>query len=165
MMDLIVRGWEELVARETGPLHARFLLQPLVASMIAVRAGWRDARVRRKFFFWKLVEDSADRPILLGELRRDVGKLFLVATALDIIYQAIVLRWFYPIQTLIVAVLLAILPYLVMRGLANRTLRRFAPAASPAPSDSTLPAESTADEDYPGARSSQISSGTDVSRV
>ena len=54
----------------------------------------------------------------------DVGKLFLVACVLDVVYQLLVLRWVYPVQTVIVATVLAIFPYLVFRGLANRLGRR-----------------------------------------
>jgi hypothetical protein len=43
-----------------------------------------------------------------------------VALALDVIYQIVVLRWVYPVQTMMVAAMLAIVPDLVVRGLANR---------------------------------------------
>ena len=49
-----------------------------------------------------------------------MGKLFLVACVLDVVYQLLVLHWVYPVQTAIVATVLAILPYLLFRGLANR---------------------------------------------
>jgi hypothetical protein len=43
---------------------------------------------------------------------------------LDLIYQIIVLRWVYPVQTLIVATTLALVPYPVVRGITNRMLSR-----------------------------------------
>ena len=64
------------------------------------------------------------RPSFLRHLWKDLGKLFLFACVLDVVYQVLVLRWVYPVQTVIVATLLAILPYLVFRGLANRLGRR-----------------------------------------
>ena len=64
----------------------------------------------------------------MRQLWKDVGKLFLVAVVLDVVYQIIVLHWVYPVQTLIVATMLAIVPYLVVRGLANRSRRPDYPA-------------------------------------
>lgn len=114
------RGWDQLIERDHGPLFFRFICQPLVAMIFAVRAGRRDAREHRPAFFWRVVGDPTRRRALLRELWKDVGKLFLVAVVLDIIYQIIVLRWIYPVQTLIVATALAIVPYLIFRGLTNR---------------------------------------------
>jgi hypothetical protein len=49
-----------------------------------------------------------------------VGKIFVVAVVLDVICQLIVFRWLYPSEALLVAPVLAILPYLVVRGPVNR---------------------------------------------
>ena len=51
---------------------------------------------------------------------KDVGKIFVVAVVLDVICQLIVFRWLYPGEALLVATILAILPYLVVRGPVNR---------------------------------------------
>ena len=59
-----------------------------------------------------------------------MGKLFLVAVVLDVIYQIIVLHGVYAGQLLIVATTLAIVPYLVVRGLTNRIASRILPAGS-----------------------------------
>jgi hypothetical protein len=123
MEEMFSRGWHELIARDSGPLHVRLVLQPLVASLLAIRSGLRDAREGRPVFFWTLVGNSTLRRQLLRHLWRDVGRLFCLATVLDVVYQLVVLRWVYPVQSLIVAVTLAIVPYLVVRGLANRVGR------------------------------------------
>lgn len=127
MEEMFSRGWHELIERDSGPLHFRLILQPLVACILAVRSGWKDARQGRRVFFWTIVGEPVKRQWLLRELWKDVGKLFLVAATLDVIYQIIVLRWFYPMQTLIVAAMLAIVPYLVVRGLTNRVVSRLHP--------------------------------------
>ena len=44
---------------------------------------------------------------------RSVAKLFVVAIVLDGVYQFIALRWFYPGEAIVVAVILAIVPYLL----------------------------------------------------
>lgn len=123
MEEMFTRGWDELLARETGALHFRLVCQPLVATFFAIRSGLRDAREGRPVFFWTLVLDAPQRRSLWGQLWQDVGKLFLVAVLLDTIYQVAVLRWFYPVQALIVAGVLAVVPYLLIRGLANRVGR------------------------------------------
>lgn len=122
--EMFSRGWDELIARDSGPLHVRLLLQPLAASILAIRSGLNDALEGRPVFFWTLALQPAQLRSLLRHLWKDVGKLFLVACMLDVVYQLLVLRWVYPVQTVIVATVLAILPYLVFRGLANRLGRR-----------------------------------------
>lgn len=118
------RGWGELIARDTGPLHLRLLLQPLVASILAIRSGLNDARKGCPVFFWTLALQPMQRQSLLRQLWKDVGKLFFAACMLDVVYQLLVLHWVYPVQTVLVATFLAILPYLVFRGLANRLGRQ-----------------------------------------
>jgi hypothetical protein len=49
-----------------------------------------------------------------------VAKVFVVAVLIDIAYQWIVFRWVYPLEALVVAFLLACVPYLLVRGPANR---------------------------------------------
>jgi hypothetical protein len=122
--EMFSRGWDELIARDSGPLHGRLVLQPLVATILAIRSGLKDALEGRPVFFWTLALKPAQRRSLLRHLWKDVGKLFLVACVLDVVYQLLVLRWVYPVQTVIVATVLAILPYLLFRGLANRLGRR-----------------------------------------
>jgi hypothetical protein len=141
--EMFSRGWSELIARDSGPLHGRLVLQPLVATILATRAGWRDARERRRLFFWTLVRDPTERQPLLGQLWKDVGKLFLAAVVLDVVYQIVVLPWVYPVQSLIVATTLAIAPYLVVRGLTNRIVSRM--PLRPPPEDKGVPRNDSGD--------------------
>ena len=52
-----------------------------------------------------------------------MGKVFFAAFALDVIYELRVYRWVYPGQALIVALVLAIVPYLMIRGPVTRIAR------------------------------------------
>lgn len=124
MEEMFSRGWYELIARDSGPLHFRLLLQPLVATLFAIRSGLRDAREGRPAFFWTIVLDEQHRRDHMRNMWKDVGKLFLVALTLDVIYQVMVFRWLYPIQMFIVAAMLALVPYLLVRGLTNRFASR-----------------------------------------
>ena len=55
---------------------------------------------------------------------KSVGKVFIIALVLDAVYQIVVLRFLYPGEALIVAFVLAIVPYLILRGLVTRLARR-----------------------------------------
>ena len=55
---------------------------------------------------------------------KDIGKVFLVAIVLDTTYQLWVLKSFHIGQLLIVAVVCAIVPYVLVRGPITRLARR-----------------------------------------
>ncbi len=60
----------------------------------------------------------------MREAWKHVGKVFIVAIIVDVIYQFIVERWVYPFEAVMVGAVLAVLPYFIFRGLVNRILRR-----------------------------------------
>jgi len=122
MDDLLGRAWADL-GRISGPMWVRLLIQPTVAAILGVRAGLRDARTGRPPYFWAVVRDSSARAELLHDGWRDIAKVFVMAIAMDVIYQLTVFRWVYPGETLIVACLLAAVPYLLVRGPVNRVIR------------------------------------------
>jgi hypothetical protein len=109
-----------LVGGLTGPLKFRFVLQPLVAVLLAMRAGVRDAREGRSPFFWALVTDRGHRKEHLSRGWADVGKLFVAAMLVDFVYQLIVNDRIYLLQSLLVAIGLAFIPYLLLCGVFNR---------------------------------------------
>ena len=49
------------------------------------------------------------------------------SSKIDIVYEVIELRWIYPGQTLIVAAVLAVPSYFLIRGVANRIARLWLP--------------------------------------
>ena len=120
MEEMFTRAWNDLLARDSGPLHFRLFLQPLVATILAIRAGWADAWAGRPIFFRTLVREPAQARTVLRNLWTFVGKVFIVAVALDVVYQLIVLQWIYPVETLIVATMLALVPCMVVRAIGNR---------------------------------------------
>ena len=121
--EVLSRGVEQLLGRAGGPLHFRLLFMPLVVTFLAVRAGLRDAREGQPAFLWALLTAPAERRRLLRSAARDVGRVFLMAVVLDTTYQLVVLRAFYPVQLLIVAVACALVPYVVIRGPVTRLTR------------------------------------------
>jgi hypothetical protein len=120
MDHILARVWENLAARIGGPLSFRLVLQPLVATILAVHAGVQDARASRPPYFWSILTDAAHRRELLREGWKAVAKIFVLAVVIDTTYQVQVFRWIYPSELLIVAILLACVPYLLVRGPINR---------------------------------------------
>ena len=125
MEEFISRVLTGLSNRVGGPMTFRIILQPLMAGLFAVRAGLKDAREERPPYFWTILTDPSQRAALLREGWRSVARVFVLAIVMDVIYQWIVLRWIYPGEMLIVAVALAVVPYLLLRGPVNRLARRW----------------------------------------
>jgi hypothetical protein len=123
--EFFARVWEMLIGRVDGPFTFRLVIQPTVAAFFAIRAGWRDAREGRPPYLWSLFTHAATRRDLLRQGWADVGKVFIVAVVLDLTYELFAYRWVYPGQAVIVAAALAFIPYLLIRGPANRIARRF----------------------------------------
>ena len=124
MADLWHRFWDELIGRADGPLTLRLFLQPTMAAIFAIRSGIRDGREGRPPYLATLIRDPTNRGELLRSAWKDIGKVFLIAMALDIVYQLIAIHTIRPVQILIVPVFLALVPYLILRGPAGRLARR-----------------------------------------
>jgi hypothetical protein len=121
-MHHFVRILEDLVSRLDGPLHFRLIVQPLVAVFFAIRDGRRDAREGRAPF--RLFTRPEQRREVLLSSWKSLGKVFIIAVILDAVYQFLELRWFYPGEALLVALILAVLPYFLLRGTVNHLSRR-----------------------------------------
>ena len=98
MGEALKQAWEAIFGRIDGPMSFRIIIQPLMATFLAIRAGWADAREGRPIFFWTLAREPTQTRVMLRNLWRIAGKVFLVALVLDALYQIIVLHWIYPIQ-------------------------------------------------------------------
>jgi hypothetical protein len=125
LRDVIIRAFMDIFDRVGGPMTFRIILQPLMAALLAVRAGIKDAREGRPAYFWTILTDPSQRADLLRQGWKAVGRVFILAVIMDVIYQLIVLHWLYPGELLLVAILLAVVPYLLIRGPVNRLARRF----------------------------------------
>ncbi|MDN8614353.1 hypothetical protein [Variovorax ginsengisoli] len=123
-MDFLTRTWADITSGRHAPLAFRFILQPAVAAFLAYRAGRRDALDGRPLYFLALVRDRAQRRALIREGWGHVSKVFIVAVVMDAIYQFVAMRWVYPGEALMVALVLAVVPYLLFRSLVNWMLRR-----------------------------------------
>lgn len=120
MEDIFARLWNNLLGRITGPMNFRLILQPLVAACIAIWSGIKDGRAGRPPFLATTIKDPAQRSALLRQGWKDVGKVFIVALVLDAIYQLMQLHAVHLLELLIVAPLLAFVPYVLLRGPVTR---------------------------------------------
>jgi len=119
--------WErvgsQLIARVSGPMKFRLVLQPCMAAFFAIRAGLADAKAGKPPWFWELVSNPPLRADMVKEAWKRIGKVFILAVVLDVVYQLIVLHFVYPGEALIVAFILAIVPYVILRGPVVRVAR------------------------------------------
>lgn len=124
MDDIWIRVVENLQDRITGPMKFRLLLQPVMAVIFAVLSGLKDAKAGKPPYFWALLTEPSHRRDMFKDGWKSVGKVFVLALVLDVIYQVIVQRFVYPGEAIVVALALAIVPYLIVRGLVTRIARR-----------------------------------------
>src|SRR4051812_5103476 len=95
--------WDMLMGRTTGPMTFRLYIQPAMAGIFAIRAGYRDFRQHRPPFLWTIITDPVQRHDLIRQGWKDVGRIFIAAVIIDVIYELIVFNWVYLGQALIVA--------------------------------------------------------------
>ena len=124
LQGLLSRLWADLIARPGGPLEFRFLVQPLIAALLAVRDGMLDARTGRSPYAWTLLHDPVLRRERLREGVKATLRVVLIGVAIDAFYQFKVHGTVYPGEALGIALLLGFVPYLLIRGPTDRIARR-----------------------------------------
>ena len=127
MQEAWLRILQNMASRLDGPLHLRFILQPSMAILLALRDGIQDARSGEPAYLWSLFADRANRTARLKKGWKSIGKVFLVALGIDGIYQIVAFHFVYVGEALLTASILAIVPYALLRGPFNRIVRRALP--------------------------------------
>lgn len=125
------RIWDHMVARPGEALALRFILQPAMSSIFALRDGIKDAQTGRSPYFWTVLSDPDKRAARLREGLESTGKIILIALILDGVFQYIAYKTFFPVEALLVAILLAFIPYALLRGPVARVARRWLRPAPP----------------------------------
>ena len=123
LMDDLTRFWSELVGRVGGPFTFRFVLQPAMAILFAMRDGIKDAHQQRPAYFWSIFHNAVERDHLLREGWTAVLRIIVLGVVMDLIYQVVVFRGLRPLELVVIVLLLAFVPYLLVRGPANRIAR------------------------------------------
>jgi hypothetical protein len=117
---------DDLPKRLAGPGRFRFILQPLIATILGIRNGLADARAGRPPYLWAVLF----RRDLRGEMMRTglatVANLLLMGILMDSVFQWVLLGASYPGAALVVGPVLIVTPYTIARALSNRfaSLRR-----------------------------------------
>ncbi|HXT81194.1 MAG TPA: hypothetical protein VN702_16640 [Acetobacteraceae bacterium] len=119
-LEVIHRIWTQLLQRPGGPLSFRFILQPAMAAAAAFRDGRRDARTNRAPYVRTLLLEPTKRIGLANEGLNATARIIVLGILMDVVYQFLMLKYFHPVEALIVALLLAYLPYVILRGLVTR---------------------------------------------
>src|ERR1700757_1702137 len=60
-LENIERIWDSLLARPSGPMAFRFILQPSIAAIVAIRHGLYDVKGGRSPFLWTILSNPEKR--------------------------------------------------------------------------------------------------------
>lgn len=103
------RFWSDIADRIHGPMTFRFYLQPTMALIAAIPDGISNAR-------------SGDRGTHDGvrQALLATARTLLLGMSMDMIYQYKALDRLYPAEAVMMAVLLALIPYFIFRWIAER---------------------------------------------
>ena len=76
-------------------------------------------------YFWGMVLDAGHRRERLVQGLRRTARVIVLGLMLDAAYQFVVLHYFYLDEALVVALALGFIPYVLVRGPADRIARRW----------------------------------------
>jgi len=95
----------------------------VMATVVAIRDGLEDARAGRSPYLATVLGNRQERIGRLREGLNATARIIALGLVMDVIYQAVVFKTFYPDQALVVALVLAFVPYLIIRGVIARIWR------------------------------------------
>ena len=126
MEDWINNFLEAVGIRHSGPMSFRLYLQPVMSLVYAIIAGIKDAKAGKvPFLINGLILGQANRKDSLKELWKDVGKVFILAVIMEVIFEIIEFKTVHPFEVIKVSFFLAIVPYLIFRGVVDRLVSLF----------------------------------------
>jgi hypothetical protein len=111
---------EDIPKRLAGPGWFRFILQPLVATLLGIRSGIADARNGQPPYLYGVLFNRGHRRELLKSALLTLVNLLLMGVLLDSLFQYVILGASYPGAALVVGPTLIVAPYTLARALANR---------------------------------------------
>jgi hypothetical protein len=117
------RFWADVFGRLQGPMTLRFYLQPTLGFVAALKDGLKDVRFGHKAFFWTALWDPTQPRGRLREGLMATSQMALIGFAMDAIYQFKVFDRFYPVEMVLMVLLLAVIPYFVFRWLVEHVAR------------------------------------------
>lgn len=120
--DVHNRLWRDIFDRPGGPMSFRFVLQPVMAAIAAFHDGLKDAHAGRAPYLTRLLSSSGDKSSVFNEALLATGRIVVLGLVMDGIYQFTVLKTFYPGEMVVIALALALVPYLLLRGFFSRLI-------------------------------------------
>ncbi len=132
-LDIQQRFWSDIFARFGGPMTFRFFS---AADHGGNRCGPRwpeDAREGHRVLL--LDRDGGTRHSQTGRLREGIistARIMLLGISMDVIYQFKELDVFYPAEAVVIAILLAVIPYFIFRWIVEWIARRWMHHGRPA---------------------------------
>jgi len=124
MEEFLQRFAHGFMSRLEGPFQFRMIVQPLMALIFAILDGIKDAKFGKPAYGWAVFSSAEHRKELLKDGWKHFGKIFILAIILDVLYQlkvhGTIISW---VGIIIAALILAVLPYMLLRGPVNRIAR------------------------------------------
>jgi hypothetical protein len=117
------RMWRDVFDRSHGSMTFRFILQPTMAAIAALHDGIDDVRRSRAPYLHTILYDPERRTRRLNQGLVSIARIILLGFAMDAIYQWRVFDTFYPGEAVAITLMLAVLPYVVLRGPITRAAR------------------------------------------
>ena len=125
MPEILQKIYQDELGRVYGGVMLfRFFLQPTMACIAAVKDGLKDAREGKPMFFWALLSEPEHRKEFLQNGWKSLGRTIILGLVMDTIYQVRQLKALYPIEAILTVGILAIIPYLLVRGPVNLWTRK-----------------------------------------
>ena len=87
MDDIWARFTTDMIARVSGPMKFRLVLQPVMAAFFAIRSGLADARAGKAPYLWALALGRGSREAMVESGWKSVGRVFILAVVLDVVYN------------------------------------------------------------------------------
>ncbi len=113
---------EYLQAMWDGPGHLRFIIQPMVAMLLAARDGRADADAGASPYIVSIFQERAHPGTKLRELVQRLTLPLCLAFGIDLVLQAVIRGQVRPLYSVAFACVFVVLPYAVVRALTNRAV-------------------------------------------
>ena len=120
MQNISTNVLDKIVARLTGAMSFRFILQPGIAVFLGIRDGLMDAKAGTPPFIADLIFNPKDRDRKLKSAFHRLLTPIIVATVLDTIAQHLIFGHINPLGAVIVGAFVMGIPYALARGVTNR---------------------------------------------
>jgi len=112
--------FEYLEKAISWPGAIRFIVQPIIAILLGIRDGLKDAKSGKLPFIYLLIYEPKKRLTTMKEGLKHIITALLIATVLDSIVQYSIYGLWRLQWAIVVGILLIALPYMTARGISNR---------------------------------------------